>query len=641
MGFAHAGVCAMIQPKHTKVSNNTSAASVGCGAPGNLSPRVLELPFMFARVAAAGWSLSPTVTLESGLTDHRSARLGHGERQVTTGKPAIRRRRLAHTSVDPLAKASRGAVLRSLAQLHRFTTGLIEAGDLSAVLEQMLTAAMEVQGAAFGNVQLFDAELGGLVIVVQRNFKPPFLEHFSLVRGDDGICGRAARTRARVIIEDVQTDPEFTPHRHVAAVAGFRAVQSSPLLGRRGELLGMLSTHFRKPHRPAQYALRVTDIYVQQAARMVERQRSEEEHNKLAAIVQNCSDFIGIATLSGRAVFVNAAGRRMVGLRQNGPLPFEISSYVAVEEQQRLRQQILPVVERNGFWDGEMSLRQFASGATIPVLQHIFYIRETDTGRRLALATICRDITERKHTELALNKAQQELAHASRVLSINELAASLAHEITQPLAAIVANANAARRWLERRMPDYRRACASLDSIVRDGDRAGAIIQRVRAFSANVRSSPARVNINDVIREVVEIARQQAARERVALHVRFADDLPAVVADRIELQQVLLNLVINGIEALRPVVDRPRELRVRSARRKGSLEVSVRDNANGMAAADLERIFEAFFTTRSRGLGLGLAISRRIIESYGGTLRATPNSGCGLTLRFTLPVRRHA
>jgi PAS domain S-box-containing protein len=399
----------------------------------------------------------------------------------------------------------------------------------------------------------------------------------------------------------------------------------------------MLSTHFRKPHRPARYALRVTDIYVQQAARLVERQQSEEEHDKLAAIVQNCSDFIGIATLSGRALFVNAAGRRMLGLRPKEPLPFDIGSYVAAEQQQRLLQQILPAVERDGFWDGEMSLRQFAGGAIIPVLQHIFYIREAATGRRLALATICRDITERKRAELALNKAQQELAHASRVLSINELAASLAHEINQPLAAIVTHADAARRWLGGRFPDYQHARASLDSIVRDGNRASAIIQRVRAFSANARSAPSRVNINDVIREVLEIAGQQVARERITLHVRLADHLPAVITDRIEMQQVVLNLIINGIEALRSVVDRPRQLWVRSARRKGSLEVSVRDNGHGMAAPDLERMFEAFFTTSSRGLGLGLAISRRIIESSGGTLRATPNRGGGLTLQFTLPV----
>ena len=555
---------------------------------------------------------------------------------MTTLRPPIRKHRLAPTSRDPPSKANRAALLRSLAQLHRFSTGLIEHGDLSAVLEEMLTATMDVQGADFGHVQLFDAELGGLVIVVQRNFKPTFLEHFALVRCDDSVCGSAARTRARVVIEDVATDPDFAPHRHVAAAAGFSAGQSTPLVGHRGELLGMLSTYFRKPHRPAQYALRVTDIYVQQAARMLAHRRSEEEHHKLAAIVQNCADFIGIATLSGRAVFVNPAGRRMIGLRPDEAIPLKISCYVSPEEQQRLLQQILPAVERDGFWDGEISFRQFTSGATIPVLQHIFYIRENGTGRRLALATICRDITERKRTEMALNKVQQELAHASRVLSINELAASLAHEINQPLAAIVANANAARRWLECKRPDYQHARASLDSIVRDGNRASAIIRRVRAFAANARYSRSPVNINDVIREVVAIAGRQAALQRVALHLRLANDLPAVMADRIELQQVVLNLVINSIEALRPVMDRPRTLRIRSARRKGSLEVSVRDNGNGMTSPDLERMFDAFFTTSSRGLGLGLAISRRIIESHGGTLRATPNRGCGLTLRFTLP-----
>ena len=215
---------------------------------------------------------------------------------------------------------------------------------------------------------------------------------------------------------------------------------------------------------------------------MLERNRTEEERYKLAAIVQNCFDFIGISTLAGKAMFVNSAGRRMVGLRDDEPIPREISSYVADEAQEQLKES-LQVVEREGFWDGQTTFRHFPGGADLPVLQHIFYIREPNTGRRLALATVCRDISQRRRTELTLSKAQQELAHASRVLSIGELTASLAHEINQPLAAIVTNANAARRWLEQTVPNYKRAKLSLESIVRDGNRASAIIRRVRSFSA--------------------------------------------------------------------------------------------------------------------------------------------------------------
>jgi C4-dicarboxylate-specific signal transduction histidine kinase len=263
-----------------------------------------------------------------------------------------------------------------------------------------------------------------------------------------------------------------------------------------------------------------------------------------------------------------------------------------------------------------------------------------DEAERLALATATRDITERKRTELALVKAQQELAHAGRVLSMGELTASLAHEINQPLAAIVANANASRRWLERKAPNHERARESLENIARDAVRASDIIRRVRTFSSKGTRSRAPLNINNVIREVVALTAHEVERENVGLRTRLAEDLPAVMADRIELQQVMVNLVINSIEALRPVLDRPKDLCIASARHnKSMVEVSVADNGKGIEAQHLERMFDAFFTTKSQGMGLGLAISRRIVESHDGTLWATPNPERGLTLAFTLPMTR--
>jgi signal transduction histidine kinase len=232
------------------------------------------------------------------------------------------------------------------------------------------------------------------------------------------------------------------------------------------------------------------------------------------------------------------------------------------------------------------------------------------------------------------------LAHASRVLSLGELTASLAHEINQPLAAIVTHADAARRWLERTPPEYDRARTALESIVRDGNRASAIIQRVRAFSTKAEPSRQPVNVNDVIREVVSFTAYEISREQVILKTDLAEDLPAVSADHIELQQVVLNLVINSIEALRPVIGRPRSLSITSARRNRTrIEVSVRDNGNGIDAQHLVRMFEPFFTTKSGGMGLGLAVSRRIIEAHKGALRAQTNPSWGLTLAFTLPVPR--
>jgi signal transduction histidine kinase len=230
------------------------------------------------------------------------------------------------------------------------------------------------------------------------------------------------------------------------------------------------------------------------------------------------------------------------------------------------------------------------------------------------------------------------LAHASRVLSLGELTASLAHEINQPLTAIITHADAARRWLERMPPEHDRARTALDRIVRDGNRASAILQRVRAFSIKTEPTREPVSVNDVIREVIALTAHEIARDRVLLAAELGEGLPAVSADRIELQQVVLNLVINSLEALRPVGDRPRNLSLTSTRRDvATLEVRVRDNGNGIDAQHLARMFEPFFTTKSGGMGLGLAISRRIIEAHGGSLSASANAGRGLTLAFTLPV----
>lgn len=247
---------------------------------------------------------------------------------------------------------------------------------------------------------------------------------------------------------------------------------------------------------------------------------------------------------------------------------------------------------------------------------------------------------ERERSEKERDKLAAELAHAGRILSMGELTASLAHEINQPLAAIVANANASRRWLERKTPNHERARQSLDNIARDGMRASDIIRRVRAFSAKGVRNRTPLNINDVIREVVALITHELAREHVGLRTHLADALPAVLADRVELQQVVLNLVINSIEALRTAVDRPKDLCISSARHnKGTVAVSVTDNGNGIEAQHLERMFDPFFTTKSHGMGLGLAISRRIVETHAGTLSATPNRECGMTLAFTLPTTR--
>jgi PAS domain S-box-containing protein len=248
------------------------------------------------------------------------------------------------------------------------------------------------------------------------------------------------------------------------------------------------------------------------------------------------------------------------------------------------------------------------------------------------------DVTDRKQAEEALRKAQGELAHVTRVMTVGELAASIAHEINQPLTGVITNGQACLRWLGRTPPDLDEAQEAVRRMIRDGSRASEVMARIRTLLRKAEPQKTRLAINDVIGEVIALADSELRRHRVSLHTDLAADLPPVLADRIQLQQVLLNLMLNGMEAMRAVTDRPRELIIRSQLEEtDAIRVAVQDAGVGIDPQDLDRIFTAFMTTKPEGLGMGLAISRSIIEAHGGRLWATLNAGPGATVQFTLPM----
>jgi signal transduction histidine kinase/CheY-like chemotaxis protein len=248
------------------------------------------------------------------------------------------------------------------------------------------------------------------------------------------------------------------------------------------------------------------------------------------------------------------------------------------------------------------------------------------------------DVTERKHAEQERERLRQleaDLAHINRVSMMGELAASLAHEIKQPITAAVINAHSGLRYLEGDTPRLKEASKSVSSIITNVMRAADIIERVRSLYG--RGTPEReiVDVNEIVREIVVLLRDTANRNAVAIHTKLDPGLPATTADRIQLQQVLMNLMLNGIEAMK---EGRGELTVASGRGEdGQLLVSVTDSGPGLPAGESERIFEAFFTTKPQGSGMGLSISRRIIEAHGGRLWASPNPGGGATFQFSLPT----
>ena len=253
-------------------------------------------------------------------------------------------------------------------------------------------------------------------------------------------------------------------------------------------------------------------------------------------------------------------------------------------------------------------------------------------------AALREQLTERKRTEEALREAQAELAHVTRVMTMGELTALIAHEINQPLAGIVINGNASLRWLAAATPNLDEAREAVSRILRDGNRAGEVIARIRALVQKTDTEKVRLDINQTIQEVIVLMQNEAVRKGVAIQMELAADVPPVLGDRIQLQQVILNLLMNGIEAMDTVADRPREMLIRSCEHESNqLLVAVQDSGVGIDSQNLEKIFDAFYTTKPQGMGMGLAISRSIVENHGGRLWAVPNDGPGATFQFTLDV----
>ncbi len=273
-------------------------------------------------------------------------------------------------------------------------------------------------------------------------------------------------------------------------------------------------------------------------------------------------------------------------------------------------------------------------------IKHVHVVAHAvrDQSDQLEFIGAVMDVTKARRLEEQMNQARSDLAHVARVTTLGELAAAIAHEVNQPLSALVMGGNASLRWLAGQPPNLEEARSSVKDMIDCGVRAGEVISRLRAL---VKKSPTRsdlLNINDAIMDVIVLVGAEAQRNRVSLQTELLDDLPRVLGDRIQLQQVILNLIMNAIESTSGIDQAQRNVVVAS-RKDGSKSVlvEVRDSGAGLKGVALDRLFDAFYTTKSEGMGIGLAVSRTIIESHGGQLQALPDVPKGAVLQFRLPT----
>ena len=331
---------------------------------------------------------------------------------------------------------------------------------------------------------------------------------------------------------------------------------------------------------------------------------------------------------------VNEASVKLFGAQSKEELLVSLDKIFLPETRDVFARELIALAEGRANFESETVLQTLA-GDRLVVLFTITFPPPPATFESV-LVTIT-DVTERKRAEQALQNAQAELAHVTRVTTLGELTASIAHEINQPLAAVVTNGGACLRWLMGESPDLAEAREAARRVIRDGNRASEIIDRIRALLRKTDTPKAQLDINEAIQEVVLLTHQEAARKGVMLRLELTDGLPPVLGDRVQLQQVALNLFMNGVEAMASLDDRPRELVIRSrADETGQVLVAMQDCGEGIDPENLEKIFNAFYSTKSQGMGMGLAISRSIVEDHGGRLWARRNKGPGATFQFTLP-----
>ena len=299
------------------------------------------------------------------------------------------------------------------------------------------------------------------------------------------------------------------------------------------------------------------------------------------------------------------------------------------------------IIERSSreHTDFEMDYRICHPDGTIKYLHVVGHPILDAAGDVVEFVGTTMDVSERRRAEEARQDAQNKLSHANRIATMGQLTASIAHEVSQPITGIVTNAEAALRFLATQPVDLNEVRQSLNDIAKGGSRAGEIVAGIRAL---VNKTPPRnqlLNINEAVREVVALVRSEVTRTRIVLKTQLASDLPPIHGDQIQLQQVLLNLIMNAVEAMGSYTDGSRELLiVTSEGGKNGVRVAVADSGPGLRSDALERLFDAFYTTKAGGMGMGLAICRSIVEAHGGRLWAGPNDPRGAVFRFELPAR---
>ncbi len=532
------------------------------------------------------------------------------------------------------------ADLAAMTRMQDLSTRLIQAGNFSDLVSEILDAGIAITRADMGNIQLLDRD-GELKIAAQRGLKAPFLEF--LDKAHDGVAawGRALRPGARVIVDDIASSPVFigTPALAAMMEAEVQAVQSTPLISRSGQLLGMFSTYYRTHRRPTERDLRLMDVLARQAADLTERKRAEEVRAQLSAIVESSGDAIYIYDFDGKILTWNRAAEELYGYSEREMVGRNVDAILPPEQRAELRENIHPAVSSGKITRNLETTRMRRDGSLFAALLTISPLRD-ETGSAIALSVIARDITDQKRGEESLREMQ-------KLESLGLLAGGIAHDFNNLLTGVIGNAS----LLAEEFPSGSAQAEMVESLIQAADRMSRLTSQMLAYSGRGHFVIEPVDLSKQVIQITSLI-QASIPKNVELRLSLANNLPLVDVDVSQLQQLIMNLVINAAEAvgaasgsveLRTSVETvgEEELRANAARTTPPageyVGITVEDEGCGMNEATLARIFDPFFTTKFTGRGLGLSSVLGIVRGHKGLITVVSAPGAGSKFRVLFPV----
>jgi PAS domain S-box-containing protein len=528
---------------------------------------------------------------------------------------------------------------------------MIASGEpLGTILDSLCQTLTVLSDGAFVSIMLLDEH--GRTLRPAGGYRLP--EGFNEEVGgipvgpQAGSCGTAAFRREPVLVEDVETDPLWVEVRQIAQRFNIRTCWSTPIMSARGAVFGTIAVYSDRRRTMGDRERQAIDRFTQLASFVIERKNSEEALMKSEALLAEGQRISHTGSWAW-----NIQSDKLQWSEEHG----NIFGYRIADVGGTLRdmlERMLP--EERAFLESSMRAAaalkqdlQFEFQATLPngAVKQLLYTGRIvlgEAGEVKEYVGTTMDITERKRVEFELQKSavhlrevQAELEHVARATSMGELAASIAHEVNQPLAGIVASGGAALRWLSRPVPDVGRAVASLKNVVDDGRRASDIVTRIRKMFRKETMAVEPTDLKELIADVTILTRGELQKTKVSLKLDIPEGLPTVPVDRVQLQQVFVNLILNAIEAMREASDSDRRLTIDVKQDDELIVVGVSDNGPGIPDDRVENIFRPFESSKANGMGMGLSICRTIVEHHGGQMRLAQTRATGCRFEFTLPV----